>query len=284
MSESSPDQTPDAQTTFRKGLSMAVSLDNITKVIAIGSAALALFATWRTLPLDAELKSLQAQTQKLDLDLKVAEGRLKEAEARLKETESGRKLSFDLYQEVRKILENRNKTAKDEEALRVLIESLAEDPFRYKLLSVLAVSASAPDVKRSATESSTFYRDESWIAQRAPQVKQVSEGAQLSPVGSMDVDVFYCANKQASSEPIAKNVLALRKADETGRWRLRLLPESVNQQPGYGVVSNEIRYNAPDETKAARSLADRLEQAGYKISLRETQQSTKWYVSVFICQ
>lgn len=284
MSESSPDQTPDAQTTFRKGLSMAVSLDNITKVIAIGSAVLALFATWRTLPLDAELKSLQAQTQKLDLDLKVAEGRLKEAEARLKETESGRKLSFDLYQEVRKILENRNKTAKDEEALRVLIESLAEDPFRYKLLSVLAVSASAPDVKRSATESSTFYRDESWIAQRAPQVKQVSEGAQLSPVGSMDVDVFYCANKQASSEPIAKNVLALRKADETGRWRLRLLPESVNQQPGYGVVSNEIRYNAPDETKAARSLADRLEQAGYKISLRETQQSTKWYVSVFICQ
>lgn len=284
MSQSSPDQTPDAQTTFRKGLSMAVSLDNITKVIAIGSAALALFATWRTLPLDAELKSLQAQTQKLDLDLKVAEGRLKEAEARLKETESGRKLSFDLYQEVRKILENRNKTAKDEEALRVLIESLAEDPFRYKLLSVLAVSASAPDVKRSATESSTFYRDESWIAQRAPQVKQVSEGAQLSPVGSMDVDVFYCANKQASSEPIAKNVLALRKADESGRWRLRLLPESVNQQPGYGVVSNEIRYNAPDETKAARSLADRLEQAGYKISLRETQQSTKWYVSVFICQ
>ena len=263
---------------------MAVSLDNITKVIAIGSAVLALFATWRTLPLDAELKRLQAQTQKLDLDLKVAEGRLKEAEARLKETESGRKLSFDLYQEVRKILENRNKTAKDEEALRVLIESLAEDPFRYKLLSVLAVSASAPDVKRSATESSTFYRDESWIAQRAPQVKQVSEGAQLSPVGSMDVDVFYCANKQASSEPIAKNVLALRKADETGRWRLRLLPESVNQQPGYGVVSNEIRYNAPDETKAARSLADRLEQAGYKISLRETQQSTKWYVSVFICQ
>lgn len=263
---------------------MAVSLDHITKLIAIGSAALALFATWRTLPLDAELKQLQAQTQKLDLDLKMAEGRLKEAEARLKETESGRKLSFDLYQEVRKILENKSKTAKDEEALRVLIESLAEDPFRYKLLSVLAVSASAPDVKRSATESSTFYRDESWIAQRAPKLNQVSEAKQQSPVGSMDVDVFYCAQKQASSEPVAKNILALRKADESGRWRLRLLPESVNQQPGYGVVSNEIRYNAPDETPAARSLADRLEQAGYKISLRETQQSTKWYVSIFICQ
>jgi hypothetical protein len=244
-----------------------------------------LFAAWKALPLDAELKSLQAQTQRLDLDLKAAEGRLKEAEARLKETESGRKLSFDLYQEVRKILEQKNKTPKDEEALRVLIESLAEDPFRYKLLSVLAVNASTPEAKLSASESSTFYRDESLVVQRpSPAPAPVNEAVGRSPIGSMDVDVFYCATKRATSETIAKSILALKQPSESGRWRLRLLPDSVNQQPGYGVTSNEVRYNPPEETEAARAIAERMNKAGLHSSIRESQQLTKWYLSVFICQ
>lgn len=264
---------------------MPITLDNILKVIAIPTAAIAVLAAWKALPLDAELKTLQAQTQKLDIDLKAAEGRLKEAEARLKETESGRKLSFDLYQEVRKILERKDKTAKDEEALRVLIESLAEDPFRYKLLSVLAVSASSPETKRSASESSSFFRDESLILQRPPvPVTQAKETIRATAIGSMDVDVFYCASKQNTAEPIARSIVALKQPGESGRWRLRLLPESVNQQPGYGIASNEIRYNVPDETGAARLLVERITNTGHKVSLRESQQLTKWYISVFVCQ
>ena len=264
---------------------MPLTLDGTTKALAIASAAIAVFAAWKALPLDAELKSLQAQTQKLDLALKVAEGRLKEAEARLKETESGRKLSFDLYQEARKLLERKDKTPKDEEVLRVLIESLAEDPFRYKLLGVLAVSASTPEVKRSASESSAFFRDESLAVERpTPASVQGKEAVERSAIGSMDVDIFYCAAKRATSEPIAKEVLALKQPHESGRWRLRLLPDIVNQQPGYGVASNEVRYNAPEETEAARTIADRMNKAGQKVLLRESQQLTKWYISVFLCQ
>lgn len=264
---------------------MPVTLDSLSKVITIASAGIAVFAASIALPLDAELKRLQAQTQKLDIDLKAAEGRLKEAEARLKETESGRKLSFDLYQEVRKILERKDKTPKDEEALRVLIESLADDPFRYKLLGVLAVSASTPEVKRAATESSSFFREEAQVAQK-PLATPAQSGSpvQSTAVGSMDVDVFYCAAKQATSESIARNVLALQQPVESGRWRLRLLPDSVNQQPGYGITSNEIRYNVPDETAAAKTLADRITRTGLKVALRESQQPTRWYISVFICQ
>lgn len=264
---------------------MQITLDSATKALAVASAAIALYAAWKAVPLDSELKSLQTQTQRLDLDLKAAEGRLKEAEARLRETESGRKLTFDLYQEVRKILERKDRTAKDEEALRVLVESLAEDPFRYKLLSVLAVSATTPEVKRSASESSDFYRDESAVSQRPTLATDQNKDAQAkSPVGSMDVDVFFCSAKRATSEPIAKEVVALRLPSESGRWRLRLLPDSVNQQPGYGVTSTEIRYNAPEETAAARALAERMSKIVRKVALRESQQPTKWYVSVFICQ
>lgn len=264
---------------------MPITLDGASKVLAVVSTAIAVFAAWTALPLDTELKSLQAQTQRLDIDLKAAEGRLKEAEARLKETESGRKLSFDLYQEVRKILERKDKTPRDEEALRVLIESLAEDPFRYKLLGALAVSASTPEVKQSAGESSTFYRDESSVAQQpAPTSVQGKDPTQRSAIGSMDVDIFYCSAKRATSEPIAKEIFGLKGPGESGRWRLRFLPDSVNQQPGYGVTSNEIRFNAPEEVEAARTIADRINKAGHKVSLRESQQLTKWYVSVFVCQ
>lgn len=264
---------------------MSITVDKILKMLAIPTAAVALLAAWKALPLDAELKTLQTQTQRLELDLKAAEGRLKEAEGRLKETESGRKLTFDLYQEVRKILERKDKTAKDEEALRVLIESLAEDPFRYKLLSVLAVSASSSEVKRSASESSSFFRDESLIAQRpSASMTNANETTRPTAIASMDVDVFYCASKQSTSELIAKSIIALKQPGESGRWRLRLLPESVNQQPGYGITSNEIRYNTPDETDAAKVLAERIANVGHKVSLRESQQLTKWYISVFICQ
>ncbi len=264
---------------------MPTALDHSSKVLAIGSAVVALVAAWKTLPLDAELKRLQIRTEDLNQGLNEAEGRLKEAEAQLRAAESDRKLSFDLYQEVRKILERKDKTETDEEVLRILIESLAEDPFRYKLLSALAVSASNPQVKRSASESSTFYQEESLVAQRAP-VRSAADtdAVRASPVGSMDVDVFYCAARQGTAEPIARSVLTLKQPNESGRWRLRLLPESVNQQPGYGITGNEIRYNVPDETAAAQALAGRLANVGYPVSLRPSRQSTRWYVSVFICQ
>ncbi|MEO3690478.1 hypothetical protein [Roseateles paludis] len=260
---------------------MPITLDATSKAIAIASAAIAVFAAWKALPLDERLKELNIQLADTDR-------RLKEAEARLKETESGRKLSFDLYQEVRKILERKDKTAKDEEALRVLIESLAEDPFRYKLLSVLAVSATAPEVKRSASESSKFYEVQAQLAQQnaapPPAAATKAAGTASTAIGSMDIDVFYCAAKQASSEPLARKLLQLQQPGETGRWRLRFLPDSVNQQPGYGITANEIRYNAPLETEAAKLLAQRISDAGVQTTLRESMQLTKWYISVFVCQ
>lgn len=257
---------------------MPITLDATSKALAIASAAIAVFAAWKALPLDERLKELNIQLADTDR-------RLKEAEARLKETESGRKLSFDLYQEVRKILERKDKTAKDEEALRVLIESLAEDPFRYKLLSVLAVSATAPEVKRSASESSKFYEVQAQLAQQnaAPPPAAATKAASTA-IGSMDIDVFYCAAKQASSEPLARKLVQLQQPGETGRWRLRFLPDSVNQQPGYGITANEIRYNAPLETEAAKLLAQRVGEAGVQTTLRESMQLTKWYISVFVCQ
>lgn len=265
---------------------MSLNLDAANKLLTICSLGVAVLAAWKALPLDAELKTLQAETQRLDNELKVAGARLREAETQLKEAESGRKLSFDLYQEVKTVLEKKERTPRDEEALRVLIESLAEDPFRYKLLSVLAVGSATESGKMAAAESSTFFREEAALSTRtvAPAAAPARPSAAATSLGSYDIDIFYCADRRSSSEPVARRLAALKQADESGRWRVRALPETVNQQPGYGVRSNEIRYNVPDEAAQAKIILERLQASGIQAALRATAQQTAWYLSVFVCQ
>lgn len=103
-------------------------------------------------------------------------------------------------------------------------------------------------------------------------------------LGSVDVDIFYCIHRQDTSEPLARQVAALKLPSESGRWRIRALPQSVNQQPGYGISGSEIRFNMPDELAMATELQQRLKTAGIAANRRETLQPTKWYLSVFLCE
>lgn len=168
----------------------------------------------------------------------------------------------------------------------MLIESLADDPFRYKLLSVLAVSAATESGKQAATESSNFYREEAALTARTATAAPpaAKPAAAVRTLTNYDVDIFYCAEKRASSEPVARKIAGLKQADESGRWRVRALPETVNQQPGYGISSNEIRYNIPDETLQAEIIRERLQANGIPATLRASAQQTAWYLSVFVCQ
>lgn len=267
---------------------MAVTLDQLTKGVTLASLAIAAYAAWVSLPLDAKLKQLQTESVETERRLKETETRLKDAEARLRETESVRKLTFDLYSEVKLVLANKGASERDENALRVLLETLAEDPFRSKLLDVLAAGARSASVKQLAEESSTFFKDEaqrtaalSPDAPPAPAAAPAPAGA--AGIGNFDVDVFYCTTDRARQEALAMRIVALKTPAESGRWRPRLLPDSINQQPGYRVAETEIRYNAPTEEAVARQLKDRLAAAGIAARLRTTQTPTRWYVSVFAC-
>jgi hypothetical protein len=114
------------------------------------SLALGVFATWKALPADAEIKRLQAEDTRLDLALK-------QADADLKGLESSRKVTLELYQEVKNVIEKRDRDPREEDAVRVLVESLADDPFRYKLLKVIAIGAKDTLVKHAAAATSAFY-------------------------------------------------------------------------------------------------------------------------------
>jgi hypothetical protein len=252
----------------------ASSIDTLTKVLTLISLGLATFATWKALPYDTEIKRLQAETQRLDLALK-------QADADLKGLESSRKITLELYQEVKNVIQKKDKDQREEEAVRVLVESLADDPFRWKLLSVIANGAQSEAVKQAASETSTYYKEESLVrSELAPPAAP----APSSGIGTYNVDFFYCEDKTPSSESVARSLLSLKTSSSTGRWRVRALPVSINEKPGYGIKSNIIRFTPPEEKSAAQALAKLVESKGVNLQLQEISFPTPGYISVFICQ
>jgi hypothetical protein len=249
-------------------------IDKVSKAVALVSLCIAVYAAWKALPADAEIKRLQTETVRLDLALK-------QADADLKNIESSRKMTMELYQEVKNVIRSKETTGREEDAVRVLVESLADDPLRYKLLNVIATGAKSSEVKAAATETSKFFKDES---QAVAQVAPATNSANPSRFGAFNVDFFYCENKKATSESIARAAMGLKSASDTGRWRLRSLPESINQQPGYQIDSNVVRFNPPDERDVAEAIAQGLKTLSVPVRFEETSYSTPGYVSVFICQ
>lgn len=259
---------------------MAFTLEKVSTGLTVVSLAIAVCVAWIALPLDANLKKLQLSTGETERRLKETESRLKEAESRLKEAESSRKLTFDLYQEVKVMLAKEAASERDENALRVLLETLAEDPFRSKLLNVLAIGARNTEVKQLAKDSAKFFDDQVAVALKPEPAPGKNSN---KTIGSYDVDVFYCTSNQAKLNALADNIVALKLPGETGHWRPRLLPDSINQQSGYRVSENEIRYNAPGESEVALELQKRLAAAGIVAKLRVSQTPTRWYLSIFAC-
>jgi len=77
-------------------------IETLTKLVTLVSLCLAVFAAWKALPVDEEIKRLQAETQRLDLALK-------QADSELKGLESSRKITLELYQEVKKVIEKKTR-------------------------------------------------------------------------------------------------------------------------------------------------------------------------------
>jgi len=253
-------------------------VESATKWISLVSLIIAVVAAFKALPLDADIKSLQAESVRLKLSLDKAKADMEQAEA-------SRKLTMDLYKEVLAVLGHKDRDPREEEAIRVLVESLADDPFRWKLLQALAVGAKSPEVQKKADTSSTFYREEHVVTLAAQSNVETKPAANAgSRYGAYNIDAFYCEATKTRSQALAANVQSVKDAGASGRWRVRMLPEDVNMQPGYSITTNLIRYNA-DEKPIAEALAKDLQaKLGVQFQAKEIAYPTPNYVSVFFCQ
>lgn len=257
---------------------MSAWMEQLSKGLSLVSLAVAALAAWYALPLDKQMKELQAEAVRLDNALKVSE-------AELKRLEASRALSLELFKEVRAVLSSNGQNARQEEAVRVLVESLAEDPFRWKLLQAIASASDSPEVRQKAEISANFYQEEAQLPMPAVEFMRGDPiaGAGSNAYGHMRIDWFYCVASERHNKPLAESAQKLRDDAITGGWRIRALPKEINARAGYQVSTNVIRHNR-NELRAAQTLqADLKTVLKLDVQLMEIAYPTPDYLSVFFC-
>lgn len=252
-------------------------LEKISKLLSLVSLVIAVIAATYALPLDKKIKALDAETKRLE------NARI-EQDLELKKLETARQLSLQLYGEVKDVLRSKDRSEKEEEAVRVLVDSLADDPFRWKLLQALAAGANDPEVKQKAEVTANFFKDEESVpvvsANALAPRPQALPAPSEKPYASIKIDWFYCGSEH---QPLVKAAMDLKTTEVSGRWRPRLLPAEINSRPGYNVHTNVIRFNA-DEKKAAEGLqSDLRKKLNMDVLMQEIQYPTANYISVFFC-
>lgn len=248
--------------------------ERLSKIFSLFSLVIAVIAAGYALPLDKKIKALDAETKRLE------NARI-EQDLELKKLETARQLSLQLYGEVKDVLRSKDHSQKEEEAVRVLVDALADDPFRWKLLQALAAGANDPAVKEKAEVTANFFKDEELVpvvtANSPPPAAQPAKNGKS--YSAIRIDWFYCGAQQ---EPSVKSAMSLKTNSITGKWRQRLLPVEINSRPGYNIHTNLIRFNS-DERDAAEGIKADLAKLNMNVQLQEIQYPTANYISVFFC-
>src|SRR6187402_1622945 len=194
---------------------METFLEKVSKLLSLFSLVIAVIAAAYALPLDKKIKALDAETKRLE------NARI-EQDLELKKLETARQLSLQLYGEVKDVLRSKDHSEKEEEAVRVLVDALADDPFRWKLLQALAAGASDPEVKQKAEVTANFFKDEELVPAAAANAlaprPAPPPAASEKPYAAIKIDWFYCGSEQ---QPLIKAAMELKTSEVSGRWRPR---------------------------------------------------------------
>jgi hypothetical protein len=230
-------------------------------------------------------------TVKSDLDLQKV--KLDEQQASLNKLTTERNLrkfdedlTFRVYDAV--ITSLKANDTKQQQAASALVIVMADEPLRTQLLQVFEkASTTAPEVRREVAkvlETEQRFQQEEATAKSAAAIKA------RPPIGGTgwgewDVDVFWCQKSGESAHQNADAIVAaLQKDGAKGRLRARVLPDSINAQPGYRVSGYVIRRDAGEEERAAalKAVAERA-LPSTTFDILPSRSATRWYLSTFIC-
>lgn len=239
------------------------------------TAILAIATTFSQLQLSQQEKFLKAQ-----------EAELNKLEQLRKQHESDAELTFKLYEEVKSALLAEKDAEKRQGIALKLVEELASDSFKTRFITVIRDSTPIPVIKEKA--STAAYDSESKdLTARAIPVTMNDEKAAVAQTGwsNWDFDFFWCESSGDKARREANDALAIKDESALGRWRIRMLPKSINALPGYSISGYQIRINQ-DELKMGNRLKNdllKIAPNGRNFVTRQVSTPTPYYVSVFFC-
>jgi hypothetical protein len=224
--------------------------------------------------LDVQRAALDAQ--KASLDSLTAERNLRRFDE---------DLTFRIYQAVSDSL--KTKDTKQQQAATALVIVLAAEPLRTQLLQVFDnAETTAPEVRKTVMKvlqtEEKFQQEEAAVQPKPSKPPTPASGGSW---GEWDVDVFWCERSgdmaRSGAEAITK---ALHDEGARGRLRARILPDSINAQPGYRMRGFVIRRDAGEEERATalKTVAERA-LPGTQFEVTPSRQATRWYLSAFLC-
>ncbi|HEX5682795.1 MAG TPA: hypothetical protein VFY73_02070 [Ideonella sp.] len=217
------------------------------------------------------------------------------------------------YEAVVKVLEiDRSKTAgtvaeKRERAVMALVAATASEPMKVALFDVVSTGNNVtPAVKEDATKAANFLRevgslanDSAAAATSKESTKPVSPNDSPTSLRDYRVVVFYCQApdqkivgvQRQAAERLVQEMRAIGASSALQMtWDIKELPEVLNASPGYGIRTNQIRFN-PAEGEEAPSVAlksllegsNTLKSGNVQLERQIVRKQTPNYLSVFLC-
>jgi hypothetical protein len=228
----------------------------------------------------------QLQLSQQERILKEQAAAIQRSEESRKQHESDAELTFKLYEEVKSALLAEKDAEKRQGIALKLVEELASDSFKTRFITVIRDSTPIPVIKERA--STAAYDSESKdLKTRDIQVTTQNERATLTQTGwsNWDFDFFWCESSGDKARREANDALAIKDDSARGRWRIRMLPKSINVLPGYRISGYQIRINQ-DELGMGKRLKENLSKItpnGRNFETYPVSTPTPYYVSVFFC-
>jgi hypothetical protein len=240
----------------------------VTAILAVVSG----YSAWKIGALDEQLK-------RQELEIRGS------SEDRARE-QSLRELNFKIYEAVREALSDDKGGPKRQEVARALVTEMAREPFKTGLLAVLTNSSDThPEVRKAAAFD---LEDASRKAVDAGLMASASNAtpappALSSPWSNWDFDFFWCETSGERGQRLAEAALKV-KGSGSGRWRVRMLPATVNERPGYQIHGYVIKPN-DKEDEMAQKLKAAIEKAvpDTRFEMQRSRQATPFYLSAFFC-
>ena len=245
----------------------------------VGGAVLGLLGTLTAVYSQGKIDTQQIEIQRLDRQLQQ------------------RKIDSDIQLRVYdSVIKNGNEDLQKLKFSLALIEVLPDGPYREGMARILTnILIDAENRQENNPDLGNSDKNELKTARNTAAFLSGS-GDIIIQSGSKegwDIDVFYCENGGESKQVDALNAAKAIMDPKRGRIRVKALPASVNQQPGYQVFQNEIRADygqsvaAEHEWQEASEIKTTIEKViGTKNLKIEPNRGnpSEWYISVFFCK
>lgn len=232
--------------------------------------------------LDITKAQLDTAKARLEIQSIMLENQSTALESDLRKREFGNSLKFRLYEEVRNAITGREPKIQDAVVL-IINEMLADDSVYRAKLSNILLSSQNTDAAVKTSIVQTQKLEYTFVAEQTQTLATLNRPENED---KFTIDVFYLEDVKQEAKPRAEKIVTLLDTKYPQHTvRLRMLPKIINARSGYGIGSNQVRYE-PGEKKLAEEVIDYI--TSEKIFPREqltghpVKSKTTHYISVFV--